>query len=498
VKLRILLAVAIAAVALPTISAIAEEPVCPTVKAPDLEFGDPIYIDKQRAGGEPVSVVAQDGSIIVSAHAGTTHIYKNPSAAAGSRDFLLGYTNQTLHWRSTDGGDTWQYIGLMGQREGPHTLTSTGFSDPDLTIDAGGRIYDTEIDLANVAVFSSDDDGQSFAYGNPEAGSGDRPWLTGQDAEEVFLYINSPKTFWRSTNGGLTFSLLPSPPISSKAYTDPLSLGPDGKFHGLIGPTGNGAFAISDNDGASWQRLDTGTLGPTVDFFDSITVDRAGNVYQASAGGYGGSSDTNASGSVTFAFYERATGFTNDSEETMGGQLITIPAPEGDMLWPWLTAGDDGRVAVSWYQNFKGAPDDFYMFVAYTHNAHGTFVTCSDGSQRFIPPQFTVVNASERVMHHGKICLGGTGCNANTNFEGGDRRLGDFFTINFDTEGNLFVVGTDTMLKGELGGPKPVGNPLFVKQSGGDPIIADPVTTRKTRCLWPFNLVEQIPQPCHD
>ena len=206
---------------LPATSIDAQGVECPTVEPPKLEFDTPTYIDRDRAGGEPVSIVAEDGSISVSAHAGTTHIYKNPEAAGGAGDFLVGYTNQTLNWRSVDGGKTWRYIGLAGLREGPHTVTSTGFSDPDFAMDMGGRIYNTEIDLANVAVFSSVDDGQSYPFGNPEAASGDRPWLIGGEPDEVYLYVNLPKTFWRSTNGGLTFSLLPTPPINAKGYRDP-------------------------------------------------------------------------------------------------------------------------------------------------------------------------------------------------------------------------------------------------------------------------------------
>ena len=37
-------------------------------------------------------------------------------------------------------------------------------------------------------------------------------------------------------------------------------------------------------------------------------------------------------------------------------QRINIPIPKGDALWPWLIAGDDGRVAVVWYQNLEGTP----------------------------------------------------------------------------------------------------------------------------------------------
>ncbi|MFP5299039.1 MAG: hypothetical protein ACLGHL_08640, partial [Actinomycetota bacterium] len=51
---------------------------CPSVSPKPLGFAKPRFIDKRRAGGEPVSIVAQDGSLVVSAHAGTTHLYKDP------------------------------------------------------------------------------------------------------------------------------------------------------------------------------------------------------------------------------------------------------------------------------------------------------------------------------------------------------------------------------------------------------------------------------------
>lgn len=446
---------------------------CPTVETPDLAFDEPIFVDKTRAGGEPVTQVAQDGSISFSAHAGTTHIYKDPDAAGGYGDFLVGYTNQTLNWRSTDGGATWQYVGIPLLREGPHSATSTGFSDPDFTMDLGGRIYNTEIDLANVAVFSSVDDGQSYPFANPEAASGDRPWLIGGEADEVYLYVNSPKTFWRSTNGGLTYTLLPTPPINAKGYRDPAN-----PTQGLIGPVGTNGIAISSNKGQSWTTYSGANLGPNVDFFGSLAVDNAGNAYKLAAGGYGGPSDTTANGSVTFNYFDRKT--------MKWGNRVTIPIPEGDAMWPWLAAGDDGRVAVTWLANHKGKPNEFYLYAAYTLNGTGTTVTCEDGSTKFIEPQFKVANASGRPIHIGAVCLSGTACNASTNWVSGDRRLGDFHTVNFDAEGNIFLASADTTLKSPTGGPKPVGNPIFVKQSKGGKLLEKPMETRKTRCLFPL------------
>lgn len=444
-----------------------------------LKFSEPVYIDKSRAGGEPVSQVAEDGSIIVSAHAGTTHIYKDPSAAPGAGDFAGSYYNQTLNWRSTDGGKTWTYIGLAGAPAGPHSATSTGFSDPDLTMDAGGKIYNTEIDLANVAVFSSPDDGQSWPVANPVAGSGDRPWLTGAEKDEVFLYINLSVTngtgneLLRSTDGGVTFtSVATDIPATGKLIVDPLN--PD---KGLIGPMGAGGAAISADDGKTWKSYPV-RLGDSTQFFGAIAVDRKGWIYAASAGGYSGTGDSEANGSVHFAYFNRDT--------KKWSKPIEIPTPEGDSLWPWIMAGDDGRVAVVWYQNYKGKPDEFYAYAAYTTNAHGSTVHCSDGSTKKVGPKFSVANASGRPIHKGQICLSGTTCNANPNFEGGDRRLGDFFTVNFDHDGTIFIASADTMLLADqTGSPKPVSNPIFIKQSSGEKLLTKPDKTRKTRCLFP-------------
>lgn len=449
---------------------------CPSVAPAPLHFNKPVFIDKNRAGGEPVSVVAQDGSIIVSAHAGTTHIYKDPNAAPGAGDFAVGYSNQTLNWRSDDDGKTWKYVGTAGQSEGPHSATSTGFSDPDLTMDAGGKIYNTEIDLANDSVYASPDDGQSWPTANPEAGSGDRPWLTGAGKDEVYLYINSPKQLLKSTDGGLTFtpvSVTGNIGTDGKMIVDPLN-----KKNGLIGPLGRGGAAISEDGGKTWKEYPA-PLGKSTQFFGAVAVDSAGWIYSVSAGGYQGSDDTQPDGQVMFNYFNRQT-------NKWQSKPITVPTPKGDALWPWVIAGDDGRVALVWYQTLGSNENKFYAYAAETTNAHGSYVTCSDGKKHFVQPQFSVANASGTPVHTGKICLDGTACNARTDFDGGDRRLGDFFTVNFDHQGKIFIASGDTMLKNPLGGPKPVGNPIFIMQSSGDRLLTHPIKDKKTPCVYPL------------
>jgi len=455
-------------------SGIAHPPTCTVGRPAKTSFAHPVYIDQNRAGGEPVSVVAQDGSIIVSSHAGTTHLYKNPRAIPGANDYAVGYFNQTLNWRSTDGGRTWRYVGTFGNPViGPHTLTSTGFSDPDLTMDAGGRIYNTEIDLANVSVYSSGDDGQSFDRGNPIVTSGDRPWVTGKAANEVFVIISGGQ-LKRSTDGGLTFSTVNSAAAAQgKLLNDPLNPA------GLIGPysdaSHNSGVAISPDRGKTWKTYPL-ELGKSTQFFGTVAVDRKGWIYAVAAGGYQGPGDTKPDGQVTFSYFNRQT--------KKWAAPVEIPTPKGDALWPWIVAGDDGRVAVVWYQSLAAAPEHWYIYEATTLNGHGTPVKCGRRLAT-APPSFRVTNASGRIVDADPICLSGTDCVAQPNAANSDRRLGDFFTVNYDLQGHVFIESGDTMLKNPLGGPKIVSNPIFIREDGGPLLLLRSIRASPTRPLCP-------------
>ena len=441
---------------------------CPSVAAPQLSFGKPVYVDRSRPGGEPVSQVAQDGSIIVAGHASTSLYYKNPDAIGGASDYLSGYANQTYVWRSADHGKSWKRIEAISGI-GAHTPTSSGFSDPDFAMDGAGTIYGTEIDLANVSVYSSTDDGRSFPNGNPIAGSGDRPWLGALGPGEVFLMINEPEQLLASTNGGATFV-----PINTNfvpdghMFRDPLN-----PKKGLIGPDGGGA-GISADKGQTWQRYPLALA--TNEGFSTVAVDRAGWIYSVAAGGYEGSgagllipstNDQDPNGIVEFSYFNRKT--------KKWARPMKMPIPEGDTLWPWIAAGDDGRVVAVWLQSLAADTQSFYVYAAYSTNGHGSYVRCSDGKLHFKPPVFRVVNVSGRPVHVGDICLLGTACNIDPEY---DRRLGDYFTVNIDNDGRIFVVVPDTRLRSASGSPKPVANPLFIRQSGGVPAYRRPIPSK--------------------
>ncbi|MDQ3879449.1 MAG: hypothetical protein M3290_14055, partial [Actinomycetota bacterium] len=158
------------------------------------------------------------------------------------------------------------------------------------------------------------------------------------------------------------------------------NIGTDGKMivdplnkNGLIGPLGRGGAAISKDGGKSWKEYPA-PLGKSTQFFGAVAVDSAGWIYSVSAGGYEGSDDKQADGQVMFNYFNRQT-------NQWQSKPITVPAPKGDALWPWVIAGDDGRVALVWYQTLGGNENKFYAYAAETTNGHGSYVTCSDGQK---------------------------------------------------------------------------------------------------------------------
>jgi hypothetical protein len=120
-----------------------------------VRFGKPVIVDQQLAGGEPsVFWDPAHQDFIYSSHEGTTHTLRDGLASpSGDAGVAENYRNQVNIWTSRD-GKKWVRTNLSGTGFEASPSNNTGFSDPDLTQDDGGRIYNTGIDLVNDALFS--------------------------------------------------------------------------------------------------------------------------------------------------------------------------------------------------------------------------------------------------------------------------------------------------------------------------------------------------------
>lgn len=423
---------------------------------PPLSFAAPQIIDPVRAGGEPSVEGLPDGTLVYAAHASTT-LFKRDNMP--DPDYVTPYTGATYVWRSTDGGDSWRYVGLAGTEVGPHATVS-GFSDPDFAVDAAGNVYTSGINLANVYVAKSEDSGGTWT-GHPFATvMTDREWLAADEANVVYLngnQIPDGRRLWKSTDGGLTFDLanpvqLPGSGPPSKPEVDKS----DGR---LYFPDAQGGMAIYPNardDDFDRIDADIGATPHAHGFLNDMAVDRAGNVYVVS--------NTRHEILVSYST-DRGLSWTTSVVHDTGRDAT--PETAGEVLWPWISAGSDGRVGVSWLQADPPVPDteqtaaDYRVYAAQTVTGHGWTDECGSPRQ----PVYEAAVATPQPVHSGTICSSGTTCQIG----GTDRRLGDYHTNAVTADGTFVIAYPDTSFKPQGA----ISHPGFVEQAGGVDFVAD-------------------------
>lgn len=446
---------------------------------PGLGFDKPLYVDQELAGGEPIVFAdVAHGTLIYSSHEGTTHLYRPGLASTAPASFLANYRNQVNVWTSTDNGATWKRS-INNVFNGADPTKDLGFSDPDLTQDEGGRVYDTGIDLANDSVFSSIDGGRTFDKGTAQCHDGDRPWLAGGKADEVWMATDTNTgghTVYHSTDGGTT--------CSANGVADYGSTPDGGSFTGfgkiifdherrmLVEPvlfsdangkvTSIGVGTATPNADETYkftQHVAAPTPDGIVAHFPGVTLDAAGTLYlvwdtnpraQGTTGGCDGA-ETPTTNSVLMAS-------SKDFGQTWSAPVTVAHADGHRVLWPWVTAGTAGRVGIVYYQQSNLADID-------CQNADISVEAASITGADTPDPQITTTDAAGRpIAKDTTICQGGTTCVAT----GQDRRLGDYMTVALDPEGcEMIATGDVTQLDPVTGSQRQTSLPLFIHQNAG-------------------------------
>jgi hypothetical protein len=444
-----------------------------------VHFGPAVYVDQHLAGGEPEVIAdTMHGTLVYTSHEGTTHIYRNGLVESpwGTFDFVSNYCNQVNIWTSTDGGFNWIRDRYLGATCPTPPANNTGFSDPDLTFDSGGRLYNTGINLVNDALFSSTDGGRTWNKGTAFCHDGDRPWLAGGRSNEVFMGTdpvedNLDHRVFISTDGGNSCTKTGIPDFGTDHgmhYTGFGKLYWNNAKTKLAEPT-----VYTDSNGSqvglgvsTWTRGKSAftphfvTKTKLFGFFPVMTVDSANNMYivwtpDARQPGTHGGCDGNltpAPNSVKYA-YSRDWGSTWSAP-------ITITNPNhARAIWPWAVGGDAGKVSFVWYQTAPGELPDNDCQSGHIYVKEATVFNAASANHTW-----TVVSALSRAVHVGMVCQGGTTCVAT----GQDRRLGDYFTNAIDARGCLMIATGDTRLKDPTtGADYPTSRPLFIKQDAG-------------------------------
>jgi hypothetical protein len=479
-------------------------------------FSGPVVVDPVRAGGEPGIIHSSKyGTLIYSSHEGTTHIDRAGLLGQSTQQFACPdpasascYQNHVWIWTSEDQGKTWQL-----RNEG---ISNTGFSDPDLTEDAGGAIYDTGIDLANDALFSSTDGGKTWPNGTVQCHEGDRPWLAGGVAGEVFLSTDSAQSnhvVLHSSDYGKTcdstvmsdsgkfgtldysgfgkgiYDRFDGSYIEPAQFTQTTSSGPGGinSSTAIVGfgisrlPNARHAFSGGAETFQPQVVVPT-TTGVYSPFGvpEVISMDSAENIYFAwdtderdlnGAGGCGavpGTSRPNGGPTPLPNHIMLAVGkHTGPGKWDFQPPISLAHQGNARVLWPWSVAGSDGNLSVVWYQMDRMVDPDCDIYngtpvpdvKTYIYEAHISNAT--DAATR----QITVTNVMPgHAIHEGGICDSGTTCVAS----GQDRRLGDYFTNAVDGNGCVLIASGDTTTPDAVTAqPRSTSLPVFVRQTSG-------------------------------
>jgi hypothetical protein len=458
----------------------------PTASASPFSFGPPVFVDDTFAGGEPLLFTdTMHNTIVYSSHEGTTHLYRAGLVGAGAAGWITTYRNQVKIWTSSDQGKTWQRANFQGTGFTQNPSQNSGFSDPDLSQDEGGRIYNTGINLATNSLFSSGDGGKTWDKGTAQCETGDRPWVMGGKPEEVFWVTNRigpnevlEQIMLRSVDGGNTCGGEGGPAIKNYGTWSEKDGG--GSFAGNGKPyydhVNNTVVAPITDGGHTKLGVSIYKRGgdkfvphlaveaPSYAHWPSIALDGAGTIYltydvitrqEGNSAGCDGAALPNPSD----IYYV----YSKDQGETWSAPIRIGVTPNVRSFWPWAVAGDKGKLNLTWYQTDKVV--DLGCQEADITPWATTITNADDAAKAKIE---TPVSVTGRPIANSNVCETGTTCVAT----GVDRRLGDFFSNWIDANGCVIIGTGDTTQPDPItGADRPVSLPLFVKQKSGPKLI---------------------------
>jgi hypothetical protein len=403
--------------------------------------------------GEPNIATAPDGTIYAtSENTAFNHPSECNDPTGGTISQTLYICGGTGAWKSTDRGNHFTTLTSPNTNfQSGYGITLWGGDThvavaPAKNLNGQYNVYVVSLEAAIVGLVgvgesTSQDGGQTWSnnptaiqFTNPIANPlvEDRPWVAAYGSTEVCVSVHEGAIIgdvWCSYNSGLTFTqvgsafdaahawLTAETSIPGAIHIDPRTGYMYVPFSGLAsateaanpvevacgGLTGiNCPFklhavymAVSTNSGLTFTDQ-TVYVNPNnqVNYgsnFLAMTLDRAGNLYEAFSDG------------VNLLY-----SYSTDNGQTWHGPYQVNQAPSSWAIEPWLTAGDPGKVDIVWYgTNNCGAgitdadncqtTASWSVFFAQNRNVFSS------------PTGFTQQQATG-VIHAGPVCLNGGGC----------------------------------------------------------------------------------------
>jgi hypothetical protein len=370
-------------------------------------------------------------------------------------------------WKSQNGGTSFENRGNLPNIGGGGDADLITIPNP--TPSAPDIVYVSDLAVADIMVNKSTDGGQTFppapGAASQASASSDRMWWAydKNGANQIMYqvdheFVSEEIRVLKSTNDGAWTQVLasndPELTTGNNANTNPGTIfvnptthavftvfgastnqtnvnnPPFGKLlNAWIAVSTDGGTTFTDHpifkgmvDSPSTAPAATKTYGTSVaQIFPVAKMDSAGNIYVVW-------SMNNARNNHFDIWYA----VSRDQGQNFYGPF-QVSQDVGTHVLPWLSAGDDGRIDVTWYGTSNvGDPNDT---TAMTGAAWSVFFAQSLNA-RDRESSFTQVQAGDHINHHGTISTGGL-------FGSADRTLLDFFQNALDRGGNLNIIYAD-------------------------------------------------------
>lgn len=356
---------------------------------PTLAFGPTRLIDPTKTAAGPIVRGMPDGTLLYVAVAPAMTPKRDTPRLA------------TVHiWRSIDGGDEWRAV-----RQNERMAAHSGFSGADIAVDTAGNAYMAGVSQAGVYLAKSEDSGVTWASHpiNPELADGAR--LAADQEDAVYLSGNQTpreRALWKSTDGGATFDLANPVPLPGSGPQSNMLVDPtDGRLY--VGDDHGGIAIYPNVRHGDFTRIDIDDATETRASRSVMAMDQEGNVYVVSSTLHQVFVSHSADRGLTWA----TTAIHDTTSDAHDGL--------GEVLSPWISAGADGRVGVSWLQADQTVPTDeatpvaHRIYAAQSLTGHGWIDECGTHD-----PVYEVAVATPEPFHVGATCDTASTCHTNT------------------------------------------------------------------------------------
>jgi len=366
---------------------------------------------------------------------------------------IQGIPAGTDTWKSMDGGKTWTYLGEPDGAQAADAQArggGLGGGDEDLAIGTSGLVYVNSLWIGSDTQSTSFNGGSTWIV-NPVSSDVplvDRQWIASLGDKVLYfttkqlgadltgtssIFVN------KSFDGGITWPQITQvttpevgvqPGDQGNIEVDPLTGNVYTVFFGSDGHTLY--IARSTNGGLSFTIKQVYAATPStslVNVFPSLAIDRGSNLY--------------------IVFSDSHNVFLTISKDQAATWSVPVRVSNGSdtksAIGPWITAGDAGRVDITWWGTTSASNNDptaqWRVIFSQSQNALAGI------------PTFAQSEATG-VMHAGAICTNGTGCASGT------RNLAEYFAPGLYLDGSEMIVYSD-----DYNNSSPLA--VFIRQSGG-------------------------------